>query len=106
MDLDARKLANPIKEQKARVLRKLVDQELEMLKNKILMATRLGYQQCQYSVIPSFQFPDPSSELIPAICEQLIRKNFDVFTGPNHTLLVCWGEDESGNRKRTEKPRL
>ena len=99
MDLDARELLNPIQQQKKRIMEKAVDQELRMLKNRILMASKLGYQECRYSVLPTFQFPNPSQEIIPRVCDELIKCNFRVYTGANHSVLVRWGQSSQETRK-------
>jgi hypothetical protein len=91
MNLDGNRISNPIAQERRAQLKKAISRELTALQKKILMASSLGHQQCTYRVQPTFQFPNPSNDILPGMCQELARKNFHVYTGPLHSILVQWG---------------
>lgn len=91
MDLDASKLKSPLLQQRRRVLKQYVEGELQMIRNKIILASNLGVSEIYYQVHPSFRYPDPS---VPQenIVKELRQKNFRVTPLPGNVIKIVWGE--------------
>ena len=93
MDLDASTLKSPLLQQRRRALRDHVKNELQLIRQKILLATSMGISEVAYQVLPTFRYPDPSV-LQTEIIEELKRKNFEAQALANFSVLIRWGDDK------------
>lgn len=89
MELDARKMQNPIEAARKKILEAAVKRELGLLQKKIIMATEIGTTQCTYTVHPSIQHPD-TSQIIGNMIAELKKKSFKVEHLKAAKILVSW----------------
>lgn len=89
MELDARKMQNPIATARKKILDAAVKRELGLLQKKIIMATEIGTKHCMYTVHPTLQHPDPVF-LIEKMIKALKAKNFQVTMKSDGKLNVSW----------------
>lgn len=94
MDLDGSTLSSPILELRRRELDSAVRAELKMIRNKVRLASDLGYFQCTYQVLPSLRWPDPKV-LLPRIIKILNRKNFSTTVHADNIIYVDWNPSGS-----------
>lgn len=100
MDLDASKLKSPLIDQRRRDMRDHVNNELHLIKNKILLATRLGKDEIYYKVMPTFRYQDPT--LVEEIIKhELQKKNFSVISADDYSLRITWGKSAGGVQAKT-----